>query len=200
MFSAENPSHGTGDPSQPGLVAKAKTVGSPEIHAAIERLAAAISARHPAPQPLLILGIAAGGIELARRLALSLSRGEPPASMRARPGIIDISFHRDDTGLNPIPKEYPATMTPGDVHGATVILTDDVLFSGRTVKAALDELFDHGRAETVELAVLVDRGGRALPIAATYTGLTIATGPTEKIVVRLDPTNPAKDSIQFKTA
>jgi pyrimidine operon attenuation protein/uracil phosphoribosyltransferase len=120
--------------------------------------------------------------------------------MRARPGIIDISFHRDDTGLNPIPKEYPATMTPGDVDGATVILTDDVLFSGRTVMAALEELFDHGRAETVELAVLVDRGGRALPIAATYTGLTIATGPTEKIVVRLDPTNPAKDSIQFKTA
>ena len=180
-------------------MAKAKTVGSQEIHAAIERLAAAISARHPAPQPLLILGIAAGGIELARRLALSLSKGEPPASMRARPGIIDISFHRDDTGRNPIPKEYPATMLPGDVHGATVILTDDVLFSGRTVKAALDELFDHGRAETVELAVLVDRGGRALPIAATYTGLTVTPGHSEKVVVRLDPTNPAKDSIQFKT-
>ena len=114
-------------------MAKKQTVGSTEIHAAIGRLAAAISARHPAPKSLLVLGIAAGGIELARRLALALSQGEPPASMRARPGIVDISFHRDDFGRNPIPKEYPATLIPGDVHGATVILVDDVLFSGRTV-------------------------------------------------------------------
>ena len=105
-------------------MAKKQTVGSTEIHAAIGRLAAAISARHPAPKSLLVLGIAAGGIELARRLALALSQGEPPASMRARPGIVDISFHRDDFGRNPIPKEYPATLIPGDVHGATVILVE----------------------------------------------------------------------------
>jgi pyrimidine operon attenuation protein/uracil phosphoribosyltransferase len=181
-------------------VAKKQTVGSTEIHAAIGRLAAAISARHPAPKSLLVLGIAAGGIELARRLALALSQGEPPASMRARPGIVDISFHRDDFGRNPIPKEYPATLIPGDVHGATVILVDDVLFSGRTVKAALDELFDHGRPATVELAVLVDRGGRTLPIAPTYTGLELAAGEKEKVRLHLDQQDPRKDTLTIQPA
>ena len=181
-------------------MAKKQTVGSTEIHAAIGRLAAAISARHPAPKSLLVLGIAAGGIELARRLALALSQGEPPASMRARPGIVDISFHRDDFGRNPIPKEYPATLIPGDVHGATVILVDDVLFSGRTVKAALDELFDHGRPATVELAVLVDRGGRTLPIAPTYTGLELAAGEKEKVRLHLDQQDPRKDTLTIQPA
>lgn len=168
-------------------MAKPKTIGPDEIHAAIQRLAAAISARHGKAKPLL-LGVATGGVELARRLAKTLG---------TKMGTIDVSFHRDDIGRNPIPKEFAPTHIPGDVDGATVILVDDVLFSGRTVKAALDELFDHGRPTKVELAVLVDRGGRLLPIAADYLGLTLEPAAAQKVVVTLDPKNPAHDSVQL---
>jgi len=166
-------------------------IGAEEIQSAIQRLAAAIAQRHPGRPPVL-LGIANGGISLARRLAALLApAGGAPAPL----GVIDISFHRDDFGRNPIPKEFAATQIPGDVGGATVVLVDDVLFSGRTVKAALDELFDHGRPAKVELAVLVDRGGRRLPVAADYTGLTLAAADGERVVVQLDAANPSADAV-----
>ena len=183
-------------------MATPKTIGSGEIHAAIDRLAAAISERHAATQGLLLLGVANGGVELARRLALRLSKGSPGSkSTKASParpitsGVLDVSFHRDDIGRHPIPKEFAPTHIPTDVHGATVILVDDVLFSGRTVKAALDELFDHGRPTKVELAVLVDRGHRPLPVAADYIGLTLAADPGKRVVVALDPADPKRDAV-----
>jgi pyrimidine operon attenuation protein/uracil phosphoribosyltransferase len=113
-------------------------------------------------------------------------------------GTIDISFHRDDIGHHPIPKEIAPTQIPTDVHGAHVILIDDVLFSGRTVKAALDELFDHGRPTKVELAVLVDRGGRRLPLAADYAGLALTATEDQKVVVKLDSTNDKRDVIRIE--
>lgn len=161
------------------------------IHAAIESVAAAIVGRHHATPHLLLLGIANGGIELASRLAKLLHQ----SGVKCGRGTLDISFHRDDIGRHPIPKEFAPTVIPHDVNGATVILVDDVLYSGRTVKAALDELFDHGRPASVELAVLVDRGGRRLPFAATYCGLRLDVPASDKVVVRLDPANPAQDSI-----
>ena len=164
-------------------------MGPAEIQAAIARLADAISARHRPASRVLLLGIANGGVELARRLAEKTG---------ARAGTLDISFHRDDIGRHPIPKEFAPTHIPADVHGATVILVDDVLFSGRTVKAALDELFDHGRPTRVELAVLVDRGGRRLPLAADYAGLTLAPQADEKVVVTLDAQNPKRDSVRLE--
>jgi pyrimidine operon attenuation protein/uracil phosphoribosyltransferase len=169
-------------------VATPQYIGPDQIHAAISQLAAAIARRHPAPPPVL-LGIANGGIAIARRLAAELP-GAPC-------GVIDGSFHRDDIERHPIPKEFAPTQIPVDVNGATVVLVDDVLFSGRTVKAALDELFDHGRPATVELAVLVDRGGRKLPIAADYCGLTVAAAESRKVVVALDPKDPRKDAVTF---
>jgi pyrimidine operon attenuation protein / uracil phosphoribosyltransferase len=179
-------------------VATLKTIGPGEIQAAIERLADAISRRHSPSAKLLLLGIANGGIELARRLAANLASRTSPSAARA--GTVDISFHRDDIGRHPIPKEFAPTQIPADVHGATVILVDDVLFSGRTVKAALDELFDHGRPTKVELAVLVDRGGRRLPLAADYVGITLAVGDREKVVVTLDAHNPKRDSVRIEPA
>jgi len=176
-------------------VATPKTIGSAEIRAAIERMSAAISSRHPAGKPLLILGIANGGVELARRLARHLQKGSPALVPHAACGVLDISFHRDDIGRHPIPKEFAPTHIPGDVQGATIILVDDVLFSGRTVKAALEELFDHGRPAKVELAVLVDRGGRLLPVAADYFGLTVAAGPDERVVVTLDSAESKRDAV-----
>ena len=175
-------------------MAKTQTLGSGEIHTALDRITAAISARHPSTEKLLLLGIANGGIELARQLSARLMALNPRRAALA--GTLDISFHRDDISCNPIPKEFAPTHIPADVNGAIVILVDDVLFSGRTAKAALDELFDHGRPAKVELAVLADRGGRILPVAADYTGLTLSVRDGEKVVIRLDSANPARDTIQ----
>jgi pyrimidine operon attenuation protein/uracil phosphoribosyltransferase len=161
------------------------------INQAIERVASTIASRHAKTDRLLLLGIANGGVILADRLARLLKK----AGLKPGTGTIDISFHRDDIGRNPIPKEFSPTIIPHDVNGATVVLVDDVLYSGRTVKAALDELFDHGRPTRVELAVLVDRGGRRLPVSAEYIGLTITATEGQKVVVTLDAKLPAADSV-----
>ena len=173
-----------------------KSIPSAEIHAAINRLAQAIANRHGPKGKILLLGIANGGVALAHRLAARLAALAP--KLATKTGTLDISFHRDDIGRHPIPKEFAPTRIPVDVHGATVIIVDDVLFSGRTVKAALDELFDHGRPAKVELAILVDRGGRRLPFAPDYCGLTLDAAEKEKVVVVLDPASPAKDSITLR--
>ncbi|RXK56926.1 bifunctional pyr operon transcriptional regulator/uracil phosphoribosyltransferase PyrR [Oleiharenicola lentus] len=166
------------------------------IHQAIDRVASAIATRHAGTKRLLILGIANGGVEFARRLVTALKK----AGLQPGTGTLDISFHRDDIGANPIPKEHAPTIIPHDVNGASVILADDVLHSGRTVKAALDELFDHGRPAAVELAVLVDRGGRLLPVAAAYTGIALVAYDDEKVRVRLDPASPELDTILTEPA
>jgi pyrimidine operon attenuation protein / uracil phosphoribosyltransferase len=172
-------------------VASPKRIGSDEIQRAIQELAAGIARRHGGRPPIL-LGIANGGIALARRLAALL----PGAAC----GVIDSSFHRDDLDRHPIPKESAPTEIPVDVTGAQVVLVDDVLFTGRTVKAALDELFDHGRPATVELAVLVDRGGRRLPVAADYCGLKVEAEAAQKVVVKLGGEGPGRDSISIQPA
>lgn len=166
------------------------------IAQAISRVASSIAQRHRKSERLLLLGIANGGIVLAQRLAAQLKKSGLAPGL----GTIDISFHRDDIGRNPIPKEFSPTVIPHDVNGAIVILVDDVLYSGRTVKAALDELFDHGRPNLVELAVLVDRGGRKLPVVATYIGLTLVAGDAEKVKVRLDAATPARDTLLTESA
>lgn len=161
-----------------------KSIGSSEVQAAIERLVDAIRARHDGTEESVwILGIANGGVPLAHRLARALGhRG----GLHVQAGTVDISFHRDDIGRNPIPKDFTPTQLPGDVTGASVILVDDVFQSGRTVKAALDELFDHGRPGRVELAVLVDRGERRLPITPDYVGLTLSAAEGQTITVTLE--------------
>ncbi len=165
------------------------------VEQALGTVVAAIIRRHHQTARLLLLGIANGGIVLTNRLAQRL-RAE---GLVCGTGTIDISFHRDDIGRQPIPKEFSPTIIPHDVNGAAVILVDDVVYSGRTVKAALDELFDHGRPDTVELAVLVDRGGRRLPIAPDYCGLKFAGNDAQKVRVHLDPTQSGKDSISIET-
>ncbi len=193
----EKPSHPSPKSPQFGLVATSQTIGAEDIHAAITQLATAIAARHGTAKKLLLLGIANGGVTLAHRLSSRLSTLN--AQLSTSTGTVDISFHRDDILRHPIPKEFVPTHIPSDVHGATVILVDDVLFSGRTVKAALDELFDHGRPAKVELAVLVDRAGRLMPVAADYTGIYLTTAPDEKVIVTLDAKSPRLDSIRVES-
>ncbi|WP_221031033.1 bifunctional pyr operon transcriptional regulator/uracil phosphoribosyltransferase PyrR [Actomonas aquatica] len=169
------------------------TFDAPEIHSAIERITTAIRERHGEKPPLALIGIANGGSELARRLHAALGITE-------RLGEIDISFYRDDIGRNPIPKESRPTIIPFDVHGKDILLVDDVLHSGRTLNAALNELFDHGRPASVELAILVDRGGRKLPFAANYTGITVETTGAQKVTVDLAPEDPTQDRITIAPA
>ena len=174
-----------------------RQIAAKEVHAAIERLAAAIGDGHPGTAPLWLLGIANGGIPVAYRLAKAIN-AIPSSNRRALAGVLDISFHRDDLGRHPIPKEFTPTALPGDVTGASVILVDDVLFTGRTVKASLDELFDHGRPACVQLAVLVDRGGRRMPIAPDFVGMRIEAGGKETVIVELGE-DPARDRIAIRT-
>jgi pyrimidine operon attenuation protein/uracil phosphoribosyltransferase len=123
-----------------------------------------------------LVGIYSGGAWIAERLGTMLA-GEHPV------GYIDVSFYRDDfhrTGLKP---EVKRTELPFEVEGATIVLVDDVLYTGRSVRAAINELFDYGRPATIELAVLVDRGGRELPIEPTYVGARLAVARDLSIVL-----------------
>jgi len=129
---------------------------------------------------------------LARAVSEQLRRPVPS-------GVLNVSFHRDDLGRNPIPDMSAATSIPQDIEGAVVVLVDDVLFTGRTVRAALEELFSHGRPARVELAVLVDRGNRCLPIAADYTGFVEKTSPDERVSVRLDGADAARDVVEIRS-
>jgi pyrimidine operon attenuation protein / uracil phosphoribosyltransferase len=169
-----------------------KTIPADEIAAAVRRLAALVTERHGTNDRLLFLGIANGGVPFCRRLVqeLSVRLGRPLAF-----GVLNVAFQRDDIGRHPIPSIAPGTEIPGDVEGATVVLVDDVLFSGRTVRAALEEVFSHGRPSRVELAVLVDRGNRRLPIAPDYVGFVEPTSPEERVRVTIDLENPARDTV-----
>ena len=135
-------------------------------------------------QPKLqIAGLASGGAWLAKRLASDLGL--------AHFGVINVSFHRDDyqdKGVRAIQRaEFMATSLPFDVEGATIVLVDDVLDTGRTVRAALNELFDYGRPKKVDLAVLVDRHRRELPVDATYKGAKVELGAQHILVLEQLP-------------
>ena len=146
----------------------------------LSRIAHEILERHPDPRRLALVGVRSRGVPLARRLArlFADAAGSEPAV-----GAIDISLYRDDfTSLaaQPITKGTDILFS---LDGRTVVLVDDVLYTGRTVRAALDQLIDFGRPARIELAVLVDRGHRELPIRADYAGRTLATAREEAVQV-----------------
>ena len=149
----------------------------PEAEATL--LALAERMRGAVAHDAAFVGIYSGGAWLAERLP-ALVPGNHPV------GYIDVSFYRDDyarTGLKPNTKR---TELPFDVDGATIVLVDDVLFTGRSVRAAVNELFDFGRPARIELAVLIDRGGRELPIEPTYCGARLAVARDLSIVLSRD--------------
>lgn len=144
---------------------------STEIRTAVERLADDIVARHGSNR-LALVGIHTRGVVLANRLARALHHRGVPLDQ----GTLDISLYRDDLeNLAALPHVQGSDI-PFDVADATIVLCDDVLFTGRTIRAAMNVLLDYGRPERIELAVLADRGHRELPIAPTYTGVVVTTG------------------------
>jgi pyrimidine operon attenuation protein/uracil phosphoribosyltransferase len=126
-----------------------------------------------------MVGIQTGGAWVAERLHRDLGLAVPL-------GTLNISFYRDDYASSGLHANVRPSQIPFDVNGRRILLVDDVLFTGRTVRGAMNELFDYGRPESVSLAVLVDRGGRQLPIAAQFVGATVAVPPGAKLDLRRD--------------
>jgi len=126
-----------------------------------------------------LVGIYSGGAWLAERLA-TLIPGDHPV------GYIDVSFYRDDFAKSGLKPRVKRTELPFDVEGASIVLVDDVLYTGRSVRAAINELFDFGRPERIELAVLIDRGGRELPVEPTYCGVRLAVARHLNLVLSRD--------------
>jgi pyrimidine operon attenuation protein/uracil phosphoribosyltransferase len=153
-----------------------------EIRRALIRIAHEILERTHGGDDIILLGIPTRGVPLARRLAGHIAEFE----RRLIPsGSLDVTMHRDDLRLHPARALGRTELPPGGVDGKTVVLVDDVLYSGRTVRAALDALNDLGRPRAVQLAVLVDRGHRELPIRADYVGKNLPTSQREVVHVRL---------------
>ncbi len=134
---------------------------------------------HMAGRRPLLVGVHTGGVWLAERLRAALRVEEPV-------GILDVSFYRDDYSQGGLNRGVRPSRIPFEVAGADILLIDDVLHTGRTVRAAMNELFDYGRPARVELAVLIDRGGRELPIAAALVGRTIEVPPDVSVVLSRD--------------
>ena len=183
MSETGNMQAGAAAAAKPKLREKGRLMSASEIERTLVRLAHEIVERNDGSANLGLVGIKRRGVPLAERL------GKMIENIEKRPvdvGVLDISFYRDDLSTDgPRP-----TVKPGDlgfdVNGRDVVLMDDVLYTGRTVRAALDALFDHGRPKSVQLLVLIDRGHRELPIMATYTGRMVPTSRREIIEVKLN--------------
>ena len=156
-------------------------LNAPTIQRALTRIAHEIAERNVGGSEVVLVGIQRGGVPLAHRLDTLLTEiwEEVVPS-----GSLDVSMHRDDLDQRAAPNVQP-TVIPFDVTGKTVVLVDDVLFSGRTIRAAMDALNDFGRPRCIQLAVLIDRGHRELPIKADFVGKNVPTAHTERVRVRL---------------
>jgi len=166
---------------KPALRIKGRLMSASEVERTLVRLAHEIVEKSNGSKDLALIGIKRRGVPLAERLGRLISGIEKHP---VETGILDIQFYRDDlttAGIRPV-------VTPGtigiDIEGRDVVLCDDVLYTGRTVRAALDALFDHGRPRRVQLAVLIDRGHRELPVEATYVGKHVPTSSREIIEVK----------------
>ena len=165
------------------------------LRRALTRLAHEIVERNETSTEVVLVGIQRGGVPLAHRLGGLLGQiwGQPIPT-----GSLDVSMHRDDLGQRAAPNVHP-TLIPFDVSGKTVVLVDDVLFSGRTVRAAMDALNDFGRPRRIQLAVLIDRGHRELPIKADFVGKNVPTAHAQSVHVRLSEAGGADEVVVEST-
>ena len=151
------------------------------MHRVLTRIAHEIAERNENSHNVAVVGIQRGGVHLAQRLGRILAG---IWGHEVSVGTLDVSMHRDDVGQQIAPAVHP-TEIPFDINGKTVVLVDDVLFRGRTTRAAMDALTDFGRPARIQLAVLIDRGHRDLPIKADFVGKNVPTALAERIDVQL---------------
>jgi len=153
-----------------------------DITRALTRISHEVLESNRGPDGLVVLGIPTRGVVLAERIGAQLSS---ISGVAVPTGSVDVTMYRDDLRRNPTRASQPTRLPDGGIDGATVVLVDDVLYSGRTIRAALDALSALGRPRAVRLAVLVDRGHRELPIRADFVGKNLPTSAAERIFVRV---------------
>lgn len=153
------------------------TTNQLDAEALYQTLAEQVKSGLAQAESVAIVGIHSGGAWIAERLASELS-------LTDRLGLIDVSFHRDDYAEKGLHADVKPTQIPFDVDGATILLVDDVLYTGRTTRAAINELFDYGRPARIMLAALVDRGGREMPVAADFVAQTLTLSKLESLVLQ----------------
>lgn len=156
-------------------------LSSGDIDRALKRISHEIIESNQGIENLVLMGIPTRGAYLADRICAFISSIEGPISA----GVLDITLHRDDLRMRPPKPLLPTKLPSGGIEGKDLVLVDDVLFSGRTIRAALDAIGELGRPKSVQLAVLVDRGHRELPIRADYVGKNIPTAKSENVKVHL---------------
>jgi pyrimidine operon attenuation protein/uracil phosphoribosyltransferase len=164
------------------FVARKRVMDADAVRRAVTRIAHEIIERNAGLEDVVLVGLQTGGVPLASALAEALHTIE---GVDIPTGTLDVAFYRDDIGLRPVMPEA-VTDIPADLAGTNVVLVDDVLFTGRTIRAALDALTDFGRPRTVQLAVMVDRGHRELPIRPDYVGKNLPTRRDEAVDVHED--------------
>ena len=182
--------------SGPVPALRRRVLEAPDIGRALTRIAHEILERAKGADNLVLLGIPTRGVPLAHRLAGRIADVEGTA---VPVGSLDVTMYRDDLRLHPARALERTELPPGGVEGRTVVLVDDVLYSGRTIRAALDALGDLGRPARVQLAVLVDRGHRELPIRADYVGKNLPTSLSERVHVLLAEQD-GEDSVTIDSA
>ena len=165
------------------------------IQRAITRIAHEILERNQGVKSLVLMGIRTRGVFLAERLQKQIQAIEDSAVPM---GILDITLYRDDLGESDRRPVVHETKLPCDIKGKTVVLVDDVLYTGRTIRAALDAIIDFGRPRAIQLAVLIDRGHRELPVKADYIGKNIPTSQDEKVLLRMSEKDGADEVIVVK--
>jgi pyrimidine operon attenuation protein / uracil phosphoribosyltransferase len=164
------------------FVPRVQVLSVEDVQRALTRIAHEIVERNHGVEDVVLVGLQTGGVPLAFRIARVL---EEVSGSAVPVGTLDVAFYRDDIGIRPVLPEA-VTDIPGDLAGRLVVLVDDVLFTGRTVRAALNALADYGRAGAVQLAVMVDRGHRELPIRPDFVGKNIPTRLDEQVDVSLE--------------
>ena len=177
-----HPDTSTGSGAPSGTDRQRVVLDERDISRALTRISHEILERNKGAGDLVLLGIPSRGVPLAKRIA---DRIEAVEGFAVPVGSLDVTMYRDDLRMKPARALLPTEIPPGGIDGRTVVLVDDVLFSGRTIRAALDALNDIGRPRAVQLAVLVDRGHRELPIRADFVGKNLPTSLVERVGVTL---------------
>jgi len=162
------------------------------IRRALQRIAHEITERNPRLEKVVLAGIPSRGVEIARRIAAFIREIK---NVDIQTGVIDVAMHRDDVGTRPELPVVRASELPLPLEERTLIIIDDVLYTGRTVRAAMDAINSFGRPARIQLAVLIDRGHRELPIRPDYVGKNVPTGMREQIQVRLQETDNKADAV-----